>query len=105
MPIYEYQCKACSHRFDTLQKISESPLKVCPECNEPELKKLVSAPSFRLKGSGWYETDFKKDNQRNVLKSDSEPATSSKTESKPTATSKESSGKETSKSPSKIDKS
>jgi len=105
MPIYEYACKNCDHTLDALQKMDEEPLVFCPSCGEAGLKKLISAPRFRLKGKGWYETDFKKDNQRNVLKSDSEPATSSKTESKPTATSKESSGKETSKSPSKIDKS
>ncbi|MGI9344145.1 MAG: FmdB family zinc ribbon protein [Gammaproteobacteria bacterium] len=66
MPIYEYQCKSCEHIFDVLQKMSEDPLKFCPECGEPQLKKLLSAPNFRLKGSGWYETDFKKDKQRNL---------------------------------------
>ena len=66
MPIYEYACKNCGHAFDALQKMSEDPLTDCPDCGEPELKKLLSAPNFRLKGSGWYETDFKKDNQRNL---------------------------------------
>jgi putative FmdB family regulatory protein len=66
MPIYEYECKACGHVFDVLQKMSDSPLTDCPDCNEPELKKLLSAPNFRLKGGGWYETDFKDKNKRNL---------------------------------------
>ena len=59
MPIYEYQCEACGHRLEILQKISEDPLSDCPECGRPSLRKLVSAAGFRLKGSGWYATDFK----------------------------------------------
>ena len=70
MPIYEYACQRCDHRLDALQKISDDPLKECPECGEASLKKLLSAPRFRLKGDGWYETDFKKDNQRNLAKGD-----------------------------------
>ncbi len=66
MPIYEYQCKACGHAFDALQKMSDSPLVDCPDCEEPQLRKLLSAPNFRLKGGGWYETDFKDNNQRNL---------------------------------------
>jgi len=66
MPIYEYACKKCDHRLDALQKIADAPLVDCPECGEPSLKRLLSAPRFRLKGEGWYETDFKKDNQRNL---------------------------------------
>ena len=66
MPIYEYACNNCDHTLDALQKISEEPLVYCPSCGEPSLKKLLSAPRFRLKGQGWYETDFKKDNQRNL---------------------------------------
>jgi putative FmdB family regulatory protein len=84
MPIYEYACKRCDHHLDALQKMSDEPLVDCPACGEPELKRLLSAPRFRLKGGGWYETDFKKDNQRNVLKSDSESADSGKkTDKKP----------------------
>ncbi|MCP4273258.1 MAG: zinc ribbon domain-containing protein [Gammaproteobacteria bacterium] len=59
MPIYEYKCNSCEHTFDKLQKISDPAFTDCPDCGEPELKKLVSAAGFRLKGSGWYETDFK----------------------------------------------
>jgi len=64
MPIYEYRCGACGHYLDALQKISDAPLTDCPECSEVALKRLISAPSFRLKGSGWYETDFKSDKER-----------------------------------------
>ncbi len=66
MPIYEYACKSCGHDFEVLQKMGAIPLVDCPQCGEPELKKLLSAPNFRLKGGGWYETDFKQDNQRNL---------------------------------------
>lgn len=73
MPIYEYACTACGHTLDALQKISEDPLVECPACGASALKRLISAPRFRLKGDGWYETDFKKDNQRNLAKGDGEP--------------------------------
>ena len=66
MPIYEYRCGQCGHEFETIQKISEAPLEVCPACSESALVKKVSAAGFRLKGGGWYETDFKSGNQRNV---------------------------------------
>ena len=66
MPIYEYKCQSCRHYFEVLQRISEEPLSGCPECKKNTLTKLVSAPNFRLKGQGWYETDFKKDNQKNL---------------------------------------
>jgi len=83
VPIYEYACKSCSHRLDALQKMSDDPLKDCPECGEAALKRLISAPRFRLKGKGWYETDFKTDNQRNLAKGDSEsPGADSKSEQK-----------------------
>jgi putative FmdB family regulatory protein len=59
MPIYEYQCKACAKEMEVLQKISDAPLQDCPACGEASLKKKVSAAAFRLKGGGWYETDFK----------------------------------------------
>lgn len=59
MPIYEYQCAACGHAFETIQKMSDDPLVECPACARAQLQKLVSAAGFRLKGGGWYETDFK----------------------------------------------
>lgn len=69
MPIYEYRCESCEHRLEKLQKMSEGDLVDCPECKRPALKRLVSAAAFRLKGGGWYETDFKKDNKRNLAES------------------------------------
>ncbi len=66
MPIYGYACKNCDHKLDALQKMADDPLVDCPVCAEPQLKRQLSAPRFRLKGKGWYETDFKKDNQRNL---------------------------------------
>ena len=74
MPIYEYHCKDCDHVFDVLQKISDDLLTYCPECGKPELRKLISAPNFRLKGKGWYETDFKDKNQRNLAGTSDKPA-------------------------------
>lgn len=59
MPIYEYQCQECQHQLERLQKMSDDPLKDCPECGKPALKKKISAAGFRLSGGGWYETDFK----------------------------------------------
>jgi putative FmdB family regulatory protein len=66
MPIYEYECELCGHALDALQKLSDEPLRDCPACSKPALRKRVSAPRFRLKGSGWYETDFKQGNRRNI---------------------------------------
>ncbi|MDQ7051041.1 MAG: zinc ribbon domain-containing protein [Enterobacterales bacterium] len=59
MPIYEYKCTECDHRLEKLQKMADDPLKICPECGQSSLTKLVSASAFKLKGTGWYETDFK----------------------------------------------
>ena len=70
MPIYEYQCKACGHELEVIQKISEEPLKFCPECGQAELSKLISAAGFRLKGGGWYETDFKSGDKKKNLAGD-----------------------------------
>ncbi len=68
MPFYEYQCKNCGHELEAMQKVSDAPLKKCPHCGKSQLTRLMSAPVFRLKGGGWYETDFKgdKDSQRNL---------------------------------------
>ncbi|HJM71765.1 MAG TPA: FmdB family zinc ribbon protein, partial [Gammaproteobacteria bacterium] len=66
MPIYEYKCSECGHFMDALQGVNDSPLEVCPECSEKSLKRLISAPNFRLSGEGWYETDFKTENRKNI---------------------------------------
>ena len=66
MPIYEYQCTECGFQTEVLQKISDDPLKDCPECGKPAMKKMVTAAAFRLTGGGWYETDFKSGNKKNV---------------------------------------
>src|SRR5204862_4649398 len=75
MPFYEYECPHCGYDEEVLQKINDKPLTKCPACGKKGLQKLVSAPVFRLKGSGWYETDFKgdKDNKRNLAGADKEP--------------------------------
>ncbi len=78
MPIYGYNCKSCEHSFDALQKMSDAKLVDCPECGEASLRKLLSAPKFRLKGQGWYETDFKTGDKRN-LHGESEKGNSTKT--------------------------
>ena len=100
MPIYEYECKACGHRMEAIQKISEDPLTDCPECSEPELKKLISAAGFRLKGGGWYETDFKKGNKKNLAQGeaakDSKPADKAKSSSGDSKSSKQSSSQSSS---------
>ena len=66
MPIYEYQCKACDKQLEVLRKISDPPLVKCPSCGEDSLRKKVSAAAFRLKGGGWYETDFKTSGKKNL---------------------------------------
>jgi putative FmdB family regulatory protein len=78
MPIYEYRCAACGHHLEALQKMADAPLRKCPECAKSQLRRLVSASRFRLKGSGWYETDFKNKNEtkRNLLGADAAESTS-----------------------------
>lgn len=73
MPIYEYRCGSCSHELEALQKVSDSPLRKCPACGKLTLRRLISAPVFRLKGAGWYETDFKSDGEkkRNLVETSS----------------------------------
>ncbi len=67
MPIYEYQCESCGHALEALQRLSDPLLVDCPACNKPALKKQISAAGFRLKGGGWYETDFKSGNKKNLV--------------------------------------
>jgi putative FmdB family regulatory protein len=75
MPFYEYQCAACGHHHEELQKVSDRPLRRCPACGRATLRRLVSAPVFRLKGGGWYETDFKSDKEdKRNLAGEKEPA-------------------------------
>lgn len=83
MPIYGYACKICDHSLDELQKIADDPLVDCPACGEPGLKRQLSAPRFRLKGQGWYETDFKADNQRNLAGEKEASKTGEKSAAKP----------------------
>src|ERR1700677_2078129 len=105
MPFYEYQCKSCGHELEAMQKVSDALLKKCPDCGKSQLTRLMSAPVFRLKGGGWYETDFKGDgdNKKNLgdrpeadpSKDDKKPATDGKvTDGKPDATAKDAAAKE-----------
>lgn len=89
MPIYEYECTACGHTLEKLQKVSEPPLAQCPECHGASLQKLISAAGFRLKGGGWYETDFKTGDKKNLTKnSDSSKPAAGKDDKKPAASDK-----------------
>ena len=81
MPIYEYKCGGCGHALETIQKVSEAPLADCPACGTPQLKRLVSAAGFQLKGTGWYATDFKGNGKKPETKADT---TSTETKSEPT---------------------
>ena len=89
MPFYEYLCQACGQHHEAMQKMSEAPLTTCPHCGKSKLKRLISAPVFRLKGGGWYETDFKSDKEakRNLhgeeAKADKAEPTDKKTEAAP----------------------
>jgi putative FmdB family regulatory protein len=87
MPFYEYECASCKFYTEVMQKISDAPLKKCPSCGKSTLKKLVSAPVFRLKGGGWYETDFKsdKESKRNLAGGDDAPDTKSGDAASPVA--------------------
>lgn len=66
MPIYEYQCEKCAHELEAIQRMSDAPLTDCPECGSASLRRKISAAGFRLAGGGWYETDFKSGNKRNL---------------------------------------
>ncbi|CAM5243050.1 FmdB family zinc ribbon protein [Rhodanobacter lindaniclasticus] len=87
MPIYEFECSGCGHRFDRLQKLSDADPTVCPACAAAKLHRRVSAPAFRLAGSGWYETDFKKDGEKKHNLAGAAPAEAATpaAESKPAA--------------------
>ena len=85
MPFYEYRCEACGHELEALQKFSDEPLVECPSCAAPQLRRLVSAPAFRLKGSGWYETDFKSGNKRHLADDGAKSAPDTKSVDSPPA--------------------
>ena len=84
MPIYEYKCLKCEHQFEVIQRFSDNPVETCPACNRKTVKKLVSAPSFRLKGGGWYETDFKTGSKKNIVDNKDEKPKKSKEQTKTT---------------------
>ncbi len=95
MPFYEYQCSKCGHEEEVLQKISDKPLKKCPACGKSTMKKKVSAAAFRLKGGGWYETDFKSGAKSNIAEKNvagDEKAKSKSKDDKKTASKKKTSG-------------
>lgn len=81
MPIYAYHCSACHHEMEALQKLSDSPLTECPSCQGNTLKKKVTAAAFRLGGGGWYETDFKNGDKKNLASKDSDAQDKSKSDS------------------------
>jgi len=86
MPIYDYKCSNCEHQFELIQKFSDQPAEVCPECSKKSIQKLVSAPSFRLKGGGWYETDFKTGDKKNIVDANDDKPMKPKETKKPTDT-------------------
>lgn len=89
MPIYEYQCTACGHHFDTIQSFKDEALIHCPVCGEPTLKKLISAPAFHLKGTGWYVTDFKNQAKPNTESQENKEAVPPKKKTEKEAPKKE----------------
>ena len=97
MPIYGYQCTSCEHTFDVLQKMSDPKLVDCPDCGEATLRKQLSAPKFRLKGKGWYETDFKTGDKRNIAGDSEKKSTTKSTDSDKAAGSEKSAKKADSK--------
>ena len=82
MPIYEYRCQSCGHELEKLQRMSDPVLTECPACGKSRLRRLVSAAGFRLKGGGWYETDFKQGSKRNLAESDTKGPDSAAPEKK-----------------------
>ena len=85
MPIYEYACQSCGFEKDVLQKMSDAPLTICPECSKETFSKQISAPGFRLSGSGWYETDFKTGKKKNLTGGDEKSSNSPKSGSETAA--------------------
>ena len=85
MPIYAFQCQACGHQFDRLQKLSDADPTDCPACAQARVTRKLTAPSFRLAGGGWYETDFKKDGKRNLAEKGEGGTAKSDTPAAPTA--------------------
>lgn len=100
MPIYEYECTQCHHQMEVLQSISAPELSHCPACETDHLRKRISAAGFRLKGSGWYETDFKTNNKRNVSDTGSETSTGSDQTAKASSAPSSANGKDAASSPS-----
>ena len=95
MPIYEYKCSKCEHQFEMIQRFSDNPIEICPACNKKTVQKLVSAPSFRLKGGGWYETDFKTGSKKNIVDTKDEKSKLPKEQNKTTDKSKSKSSDKT----------
>ena len=95
MPIYEYACSTCGHHLEALQKMTEAPLRKCPECGKSQLKRLVSASQFRLKGGGWYETDFKNKNEtkRNLVEKGGAEASDATSDKSADTSAKDAAGK------------
>lgn len=93
MPIYEYHCTACGHAFEVIQKFSDEPVVECPECNKKSVEKIVSAPAFHLKGTGWYATDFKDKGKPKEASSDKPSKSNDKPKSDAKPSTKDESGK------------
>jgi putative FmdB family regulatory protein len=97
MPLYEYQCKKCGHRFEKIQKFSDKPIKKCPECGGP-VEQTISAPAVQFKGSGWYVTDYAKKSQPSTSGDSAKDSKESKKDEKKTeSTAKEGTSKKTEK--------
>jgi len=89
MPLYEYQCESCAHRFERIQKFSDPPVESCPQC-AGRVRKLLSSPAIQFKGSGWYITDYaKKSESKAEGKSDGKAETNTESKSEPAGESKE----------------
>ncbi len=86
MPLYEYQCKSCGHRFEKIQRFSDEPIRECPKCHKPEAERLLSAPAVQFKGEGWYVTDYarkKTSSSQSNTENSAAPASDSKSDAKP----------------------